>query len=178
MKTLRSLKRLICLLLYYGFAIHLPETNNRYLLKTRFLRRAVVSPLFDKCGNKVVVERGANFGTGRGIEIGDFSMVGLNAYIRGPLKIGSNVLMGPECVILTTNHNFNRRNVPIRLQGSTTKPIIIGNDVWIGQRVMIMPGVEIGDGAIIAAGAVVSKNVAPYTIVGGIPAKLIKQRPL
>lgn len=105
-------------------------------------------------------------------------MVGLNAYIRGPLKIGSNVLMGPECVILTTNHNFNRRNVPIRLQGSTTKPIIIGNDVWIGQRVMIMPGVEIGDGAIIAAGAVVSKNVAPYTIVGGIPAKLIKQRPL
>ena len=105
-------------------------------------------------------------------------MIGLKAYIRGPLKIGRDVLMGPECVILTTNHNFSKRESPIRLQGSTSKPVLIGDDVWIGQRVMIMPGVNIGNGAIIGAGAVVTKDVPPYTIVGGAPAKVIKSRPL
>ena len=117
----KALRRLICLVLYYSFAIFLPETNNRYLRRIRFIRRMFASPLFDKCGKKVIVEKGANFGTGKSIEIGDFSMIGLKAYIRGPLKIGRDVLMGPECVILTTNHNFSKRESPIRLQGSTSK---------------------------------------------------------
>lgn len=177
-KYVKALRRLICLVLYYSFAIFLPETNNRYLRRIRFIRRMFASPLFDKCGKKVIVEKGANFGTGKSIEIGDFSMIGLKAYIRGPLKIGRDVLMGPECVILTTNHNFSKRESPIRLQGSTSKPVLIGDDVWIGQRVMIMPGVNIGNGAIIGAGAVVTKDVPPYTIVGGAPAKVIKSRPL
>ncbi|MDD7558568.1 MAG: acyltransferase [Porphyromonas somerae] len=177
MKILNVVKRLICILLYYGFATFLPETNNRYLQRTRFIRRCLASPLFDECGQRVNIEKGANFGTGKGIKIGDDSMIGLKAYIRGPLIMGKDILMGPDCVILTSNHNFSKRDKPIRLQGSTTKSVTIGDGVWIGQRVMIMPGVTIGAGAIISAGAVVTKDVDPYTIVGGVPARFIKNRP-
>ncbi len=86
-------------------------------------------------------------------------------------------MMGQECAILTTNHRFDRLDIPMNEQGcSEIKPVVIGNDVWIGMHCIILPGVHIGNGAIIGAGSVVTKNVPDFAIVGGNPAKLISFR--
>lgn len=168
--------RFFILFLYYFIIKNLPETNNRFIKWPAKIRYFVAKQLFDKVGDRLTMEKGANFGTGKGISVGSFSGIGLNAYIRGPLKIGDNVLMGPDCIILTSNHNYASLDKPIRQQGSSVQPVHIGNDVWIGTRVIILPGVTIGDGAIIAAGSVVTKNIPPYTVVGGVPARVIKER--
>ena len=85
--------------------------------------------------------------------------------------------MGPDCVALTRNHAFMDRSVVIREQGYTEdKPIYIDDDVWIGQRVIILPGVHIARGTVVGAGAVVTKDTVPYSVVGGNPARLLKMR--
>lgn len=95
---------------------------------------------------------------------------------RGTVKIGDDSIIGFESIILTSTHNSNRTDIPIRKQGMFCNPVNIGKNVWIGTRVIILPGIDIGDGAIIGANAVVTKDVLPNTIVGGIPAKFIKYR--
>lgn len=95
--------------------------------------------------------------------------------VKSKVVIGDNVLFGPSIVVVNDNHNF-RLGQLIREQGLNTKDIIIGNDVWIGAKAVILAGVTIGDGAVIAAGSVVTKDVEAYTIVGGVPAKKIKDR--
>nr|WP_328813646.1 DapH/DapD/GlmU-related protein [Rhodococcus sp. NBC_00297] len=78
---------------------------------------------------------------------------------------------------MSENHKFERRDLPIREQGETRQCVDIGDDVWVGSNVTILAGVKVGNGAIVAAGAVVNKDVAPFTIVGGVPAKQIGIRP-
>ena len=86
-------------------------------------------------------------------------------------------MMGPHCTIYIRNHAFDRLDIPMCEQGfQSEKPIVIGNDVWIGGHVIILPGVQIGNGAIVGAGAVVTKNVPDYAIVGGNPARIIRYR--
>lgn len=111
-----------------------------------------------------------------GIVIGSGSGLGINCSVHGPLKIGDNVMMGPDVTILTHTHNIGRIDIPMGQQGSIVKEVTIGNDVWIGMRSIIMPGVKIGNGVVIGAGAVVTKDVPDYTIVGGVPAKILKYR--
>ena len=84
-------------------------------------------------------------------------------------------MIGPELMCYTTNHQTMRTDIPMIKQGfARERPIIIGNDVWIGSRVIILGGVRIGDGAIIGAGSVVTHDVPPYVVVGGNPARIIK----
>ena len=86
-------------------------------------------------------------------------------------------MMGPECMIYTSNHGMDRTDIPMWKQQSTeVEPVVIGNDVWIGARVIILPGVHIGDGCVIGAGSVVTKDVEEYTVVAGNPAKFIRKR--
>ena len=86
-------------------------------------------------------------------------------------------MMGTDVTIITRNHRFDRADIPMMEQGfEEERPVYIGNDVWIGDRVLILPGVHIGDGSIIAAGAVVTKDVPPHSIVAGVPARKIKDR--
>jgi len=100
----------------------------------------------------------------------------INASIKGEITIGNNVLIGPNCVIRSSDHIYIDRNTPIKEQGHRSEKIIIGDDVWIGSNTTILKGTNIGDGAIIAAGAVVNKDVESYSIVGGVPIKHIKYR--
>lgn len=95
--------------------------------------------------------------------------------LKGQVIIGDNVLFGPFVTIINDNHNFKKEQL-IRDQSLDSKDIIIGNDVWVGARVVILAGTTIGDGAVIAAGAVVTKDVESYTVVGGVPARKIKDR--
>lgn len=89
---------------------------------------------------------------------------------QGGIEIGDGTLVGPKTVIATLNHNLN----PTKRANLIPKPVKIGKNVWIGANVTILPGVTIGDGAVIAAGAVVNKNVDANTVVGGVPARFIK----
>ncbi len=87
------------------------------------------------------------------------------------------MMMGPDVIILSNNKVFNSRLLPMCYQGRTEdNTLVIGNDVWIGARVIIMPGVHVGRGAILGAGAVVTKDVPKYTIVAGNPAQIVKKR--
>lgn len=115
---------------------------------------------------------GGNIEVGERCSINPYTIV----YGHGGVKIGNNVLIAAHCVIIPANHIFEKTTIPIIKQGLTTKGIVIKNDVWIGSGCRILDGIEIGEGAIIAAGAVVNRNVEPYTIVGGVPAKFIKKR--
>lgn len=96
--------------------------------------------------------------------------------IHHPLHIGADTLIGAYSYIITANHRFSSRSIPIRQQGYEGAPIHIGQDVWLGCHVVVLPGVIIGDGAVIAAGAVVTKNIPAYEVWGGLPAKKISER--
>ena len=96
---------------------------------------------------------------------------------RGGVKIGKYVMMGPEVHIYTQNHDFQKTDIPMSQQGfAEEKPVVIEDDVWIGSRVTILPGVRICSGSIIGASAVVTKDVLPYCVVAGNPAKIVKTR--
>ncbi len=102
---------------------------------------------------------------------------GTHLSIMRPMAVGDNCLIGAYSYLLTNNHRFEVRTIPIRDQGYTSEPLVLAEDVWIGAHSVIMPGIKIGRGAIIGAGSVLTKNVGAYEIWAGIPAKKIKDRP-
>lgn len=170
--------KFIYLILYICLFKHLPATNRNYPCK-EFVRKSrsfIAGHILDKCGDNVNIEKGADLGIGRGITLGNNSGIGVRCSIGKYTSIGDNVMMGPEVIILTSNHIYSDTTTPMNTQGFDIKPVTIGNDVWIGTRAIILPGVKVGNGCIIAAGAVVTKDVCDYSIVGGVPAKLIKKR--
>lgn len=131
--------------------------------------------MLENCGKNVNIESGAAFSPK--VTLGDYSGIGINAKIYGTCHIGRYVMMGTDVTIITRNHRFDRTDIPMMEQGfEEERPVYIGNDVWIGDRALILPGVHIGDGSIIAAGAVVTKDVSPYSIVAGVPARKIRDR--
>lgn len=124
----------------------------------------------------VSVQPPFNTDFGKNISFGKriFINAGCKFQDHGGIIIGDDVLIGHNCVLATLNHDLR----PEHRADMIPSPIRIGNKVWIGANATILGGVTIGDGAIIAAGAVVTKDVAPNTIVGGVPAKYIKNVPL
>lgn len=134
--------------------------------------------IFKYCGKISTIDRHAYFGNGRNIEIGDYSGIGANCVVPNNTIIGKYVMMAPEVHIVANNHQFKETSIPICFQGPdySKNQTIIEDDVWIGVRTIVTPGHRIGKGSIIGAGSVVTKDVEPYSIVGGNPAKLIKKR--
>ena len=133
------------------------------------LRRWVVKRILgDRCGSDIIVKNKCYFGNGSRLKIGDRSQLGQNARLNGSIHIGNDCLMGPDVVMMATSHEFSDLNKPINQQGERKEqPIVIGNDCWIGTRVVILPGVNIGDQCIVAAGAVVTKSFPPVLLLVG-----------
>lgn len=166
-------KRAVCYKLYRYFGMHLPSSVNSKISQT--IRYRLVKGCVAQCGRNVNIEHGAQFD--QGLHIGDNSGVGVNCSCYGDVHIGDNVMMGPECILLPHSHAYDRLDIPMCEQGfQESKPIWIGNDVWIGTRVIIMPGIQVGDHCILGAGAVVTKNVPDYAVVGGCPARILRMR--
>lgn len=166
---------------YYCVARYLPASNCKIKIFGKLakkIRQLCAKVLFKKVGKNVNIESMASFGGGSQISIGDNSGIGVACKVPYNISIGKNVMMAPEVCIFFQNHNSEDTSVPMLSQGwgAVTK-LVIEDDVWLGGRVIILPSVnKISKGAIIAAGAVVTKNVEPYAIVGGNPARLIKYR--
>lgn len=109
------------------------------------------------------------------VMIGDHTRIGLHNTIIGPVTIGSHVNLAQGITITALNHNFENSKKRIDEQGVSTSAVVIEDDIWIGANAVILPGVTIGHHSVVAAGAVVTKDVPPHSLVAGVPAKVIKQ---
>lgn len=130
-------------------------------------------------GERAEIRRGVYIATYTGrVTIGDDCFIGAYAalYGHGGLTIGDEVLIAPQAVIVPANHTFADPSVPIRLQGETRRGVVIEDDVWIATRAIVLDGVTVGRGAVVAAGAVVTRDVPPYAVVAGTPARVVGER--
>ena len=127
-------------------------------------------------GRKSVVESYCCINNAVGdVTIGDYTRIGIHCTVIGPVCIGNNVNLAQGITVTALNHNFKDTTRRIDEQGISTKPVVISDDVWIGANAVILPGVTIGRHVVVAAGAVVTKDVPDNCVVGGVPAKVIKQ---
>lgn len=130
------------------------------------------------CGENVAIFEDVIINNCENISVGSNVSIHPMTYLegRGGLDIGNDVSIAHGVTIMTTNHGYQSLDIPIKYQDSISKKVTIGNDVWIGARAVILAGVTIGDGSIVAAGAVVTKDISSRTVVAGVPAKTIKKR--
>ncbi len=130
--------------------------------------------------NGVAIERNVNIGAlgGTFIHIGQNTFIGPGTCIAGPgdIKIGKNCLIAAQSGIFANNHNFADMELPIREQGITRRGIVIEDDCWLGSGVKVLDGVTIGKGSVIGANSVVTKDIPPFSVAVGIPARVIKKR--
>ncbi|WP_083936580.1 acyltransferase [Arcticibacter svalbardensis] len=165
----------VYLVLYYFFIKHLPSNYFPMGKLFNYLRVGVLSKLI-KIGNNTVIQSGFRFGMRHTVSIGSNCQINENVYIQSAI-IGDYVLIAQNVSLLAVTHKYDSLDIPMSLQGSTkASPVIIESDVWIGSNVVVLPGIRIGKGSVVGTGSVVTKNIAPYAVVGGVPAKIIKFR--
>ncbi len=170
-----SIKRLLINFFYKTVAKKMPCTHAKLNLGGGRLRLWCARKMGAVLDEGVNIEKGATFGNG--LKIGIDSAIGINAEIGEGVTIGNYVMMGPNCCIMTVTHNIERTDIPMVKQGtSEIKPVVIEDDVWIGRNVTILPGITISRGSVIGTGAVVTRDVPAYAVVGGVPAKIIRYR--
>lgn len=152
------------------FILHLVASIPSHSLRSLFYRSAGV-----KIGKGSTLHTGINFYDPRNVEVGDDTIVGEGSVLdgRGKLEIGSHVDIASEVMIYNSQHDINDENFT-----AVTKEVVIGDYVFIGPRSIILPGVHVGEGAIVAAAAVVTRDVPPFAVVAGVPAKIIGERKL
>ena len=159
----------------YLVAQLLPPTQGAISLGQRSLRRAAAKMILARCGKNVTIEKSARFDSI--VELGNNSGIGERCIITNKVIIGDNVMMAREVLINPGNHVTTDTEIPMCQQGfEPKKPVIIEDDVWLGSRCMIMPGITIHKGSVVAAEAVVTRDVPEYAIVGGVPARVIRYR--
>ena len=171
---MKRVKRMIGRILYL-FASHLPESTAKIAFGAKVIRRFCGRMIMDVCGEDVNIEKGAQFVSN--MKLGKRSGIGAHSIIANTTYIGNDVMMARECIINPNNHKIDDLEVPMNQQGfEPVKPVIIDDDVWIGSRVIILSGVHVHKGSVIAAGAVVTHDVPEFSVVGGVPAKVIRYR--
>ena len=140
------------------------------------LRYILFRNLVKRCGLNVSIKEGAFLLNLDNIECGSNLSIHEMCYIDGygGIVIGDNVSISHSCSLISFNHTWNEEELPIKYNKPSKKKIIVGNDVWIGGGSRILGGVTIGNRCVIGAGAVVNKDVESHTIVGGVPARLLK----
>ncbi|WP_462323580.1 acyltransferase [Desulfoplanes sp.] len=128
--------------------------------------------------NSFVAHRSTLAAQGGDIRIKKHVHISRGSYINGigNVVIGNDCMVGPHVVLISGTHNYRDMNTPIRKQGSTKKMIVIEDNVWLAANVNVMPGVRVGEGSVVGAGAVVTKDIPPYSIAVGVPARIIKSR--
>jgi acetyltransferase-like isoleucine patch superfamily enzyme len=168
---------MIKLAFYYGFLSRLPSARFTDIFsKWRVWYFVNILKIMESGGDPSMVGNNVYIANGKRLKIGAGCRINENVYIE-KAKIGDNVMIAPNVSILSRMHEYSRVDIPMSRQGYKKEAeVIIGNDVWLGRNVIVMPGVNIGDGVIVGAGSVVTKDVKSYEIVGGVPAKLIKDR--
>lgn len=165
------MKRKFFKIIYERIGKLLPPSNYHINIGQKAIRYFLVKHFAEKVGKDVNIEKGASFP--KSISIGDRSGIGVRCEVYGKVTIGDDVIMGPDVVIYTINHGFRSADKKISEQGyEEMKEVVIGNDVWIGRRAIILPGVTIHDGAVIGAGTVVAKDIPPYAIAVGNPVQI------
>lgn len=149
------------------------------------IMRRIMKGCFAHCGKKITFFPIGSYFNYKKISIGENVYIGPRAFMLAHLShiyIGRNTAIGPNCTIIGGNHRFDIVGKPINCYKDADKrpqddvDVYIGEDVWLGCNVTVLSGVNIGRGCIVAAGAVVNKSLPPYSIAGGVPAKVIKQR--
>ena len=131
-------------------------------------------------GKYAIIRPGNLYGgePGEGLVVGDHSNIGPYCYIgcSGHISIGNNVMISPRVSIYAENHVFDHTDTPIKSQGVKKENVVIEDDCWIASNSILLAGVTIGKGSIVAAGSVVTQDVPPYSVVAGVPARVIKNR--
>ena len=166
------MKKKFYLCLYYGIARHLPGSHTKLgkIMKSEKIRYFCCKHIFKSIGQHV--------NKGSEVEIGDYSGIGYNAHILNNTKIGKDVMMGRNLYMLENTHVHDRVDISMREQGMKGKrdQVIIGDDVWIGNDVLIVGTRTIATGSIVAARTVLVKSFPEYSMIGGNPSRLIKSR--
>ena len=163
--------------MYYLIARFLPKYPIPGYQLAYKIRYVLCKNIFECIGHNVLIKRNAYFGDGRKIRIGDNSQIGINCVMDNDISIGRDVVMGPDVIIYSSSHEYRNIELPINQQGMMShRPVKIGDNVWIGARCIILPGVTIGNNCIIGAGTVVTKNVPDNVVFCGQEGKVIKVR--
>ncbi len=166
--------RNIWYLLYITIFRYTPEIYRPYAFFFPKLRIFLVRRFTLEAGKGIFVKFNADVSPN--IRIGSGSELGTRCMIQSHVVMGKNIMMGPDVKIYSRNHGHDRIDIPMCEQGKVQSTTVIDDDVWIGANVIILPGVHIGAHTIIAAGAIVTKDVPANSIAGGNPARVIKKR--
>lgn len=160
------------------FTLLAKKLYNEYFFKMSLLRAFFYGIFLKKKGKRVYICKGVTIMSPQNVELGNDVYLGKNVTIAGQkgVTIGKDSIINHNVNIISVNHVYEDPNKTIKEQGYYGSPINIGEDVWIATGAVILQGIKIGKGAVIGANAVVTKDVAPYTLVGGIPAKFIRRR--
>jgi len=165
------------LIFYYAFLSKLPSARFTPIFSNwRVWYFRHVFKIMSENGNTTMLGNNIYIAKGDKVKFGGGCRINENVYIEAA-SIGNDVLIAPGVSILSRMHEFSRTDIPMSLQGyKEEKKVIIEDDVWLGRNAVVLPGVTIGKGAIVGASSVVTKDVQAYDIVGGAPAKKIKNR--
>jgi maltose O-acetyltransferase len=170
------MRRIVVLLLYYAVGAALPPLAFPGGRAFNALRCFLVRQMLPRFGRDNRLGRGVYLGDGRDVEIGSHCHVNDGCRLVN-VCIGDYVLVGPEVAFLSQAHRIDSATAPMAVQGKIRfPPTIVEGDVWIGLRAIIMPGRRIGRGAIVGAGAVVTRDVPAYAVVAGVPARIVRYR--